>query len=151
MPNPQYTDLDALSDLFVDTIESIVPRYARGSQQWWRHTKRAGDPGFTARVFRFEWDADFETPGGIVFGGMVDTTAPLEIETDYGGVPDEYDERMATSDSSQLREALHALCHDTAGLITVRSDDPPWEYSNKNEGDQAQIRHRVLVRYWKQR
>lgn len=151
MPSPQHTDLSTLSDLFVDTIEAISPRYARGSQLWWRHTKREGPPGLSARVFRFEWDADFETGDGIIFPRLIDTTVPLAIHTDYGGVPDHESERMADVDSSQLREALHALCHTSPGLITVRKDDPPWEYRVRNDGDQAQISHLFLVRYWKQR
>jgi len=151
MPNPIATDLDTLSDLFRHTIERISPRYTRDMAQHWRHTEQEGPPGFTARVFRFEWDADFETEPGHIFPALIDTTVPLLIVTDYGGIPDGVSERVADSDSSQLREALHALQHTTPGILTVRKDDPPWEFTVENEGHQAQITHRLLVRYWKQR
>ena len=151
MPGPIAIDLDTLGLLFTETIERIAPRYGRGSSERWRHTERRRDPGMVARVFRLEWDADLETPEGIIFPHLIDTTVPLEIVTDYGGVPDQSEEKMADADNSDLREALHALCHTTPGLITIRKDDPPWDPVVSNEGDQAQISHLFLVRYWKQR
>ncbi len=152
MPRPVPADLDTLEALFVDAIQRIEPRHVRDPEQArWRHDPRRRQPGACARVFRLVWDADFETPEGVIFPMMVDTTVPLIVEADYGGVPDQVSTKVADSDSSQLRETLHALQHITPGLITVRKDDPPWEYGTENQGDQAQIRHRLLVRYWKQR
>lgn len=151
MPNPIATDLDTLGDLFRHTIERIAPRHTRDALQRWRFTEQDGDPGLTARVFRFEWEPDFDSDGGIVFPTLVDKTIPLAIITDYGGIPKGVSRRVADSDSSQLREALHALCHTTPGLITVRNEDPPWEVRVENKGHQSQIEHLLLVRYWKQR
>lgn len=151
MPAPIATDLDTLGSLFTTEIERIAPRMIRESDSRWRPTTRRQEPGTAARVFRLVWDADFETDGGVIFPGLVDTTVPLEVVTDYGGVPDAESTKIADSDSSQLRETLHRLQHTTAGLLTVRKDDPPWEFVIENKGDQAQIRHRLLVRYWKER
>jgi hypothetical protein len=151
VPNPSYTDLDTLAELFEATIEGITPRYVREQLQGWRSHQRRRLPQASPRWFRLVWDSDFETPDGIVFPFMIDTTCPLLIVTDYGGIPDQESTKVADSDNSQLREALHALCHTVGGLITVRKDEPPWEYVIENDGDQAQISHRLLIRYWKQR
>lgn len=151
MPNPAATDLDTIGLLFVATIEGITPRHTRDQLRYWRARPRRQAPSTSARAFRLRWDADYETPDGITFSSIIDTTVPLSVITDYGGIPDDESTRVADVDNSQLREALHALCHTTAGIITVRKDDPPWEYEVENEGDQAQISHRLLVRYWKQR
>ncbi len=151
MPAPIATDLDTLGSLFSAEIERIRPRMIRESLRLWQRTTQRHEPGTAARVFRLVWDADFETSDGVLFPSLVDTTVPLEIETDYGGIPDSSSTKVADSDSSQLREALHRLQHTTAGLITVRKDDPPWEFVVENNGDQSQIRHRLLVRYWKAR
>ncbi len=151
MPNPIATDLDTLGELFRHTIERITPRHTRDGLQHWRFTEKDAVPGMTARVFRFEWEPDFETEPGTIFPSLIDTTVPLTIVTDYGGIPDGVSERVADVDSSQLREALHALQHTTPGLITVRKDEPPWEVRVSNDGHQTQIEHLLLVRYWKQR
>ncbi len=151
MPNPVATDLDTMRALFVSVVEALEPRYVRDQLQTWRHFDRRQEPGVTARVFRIVWDADFETPDGIMFPTMVDTTVPVELETSYGGFPDQVSRHVADSDNSQLREALHALQHTTPGIITIRKDDPPWEFGAENNGDQSQINHRLLVRYWKRR
>lgn len=146
---PVSTDLDTLRSVFTQALEGLEPRYQDGRAQRWRAFERRQPVTASARLFRLEWAADFPTPEGVMFGFMEDTTAPLAIVCDYGGVPDQISQQMINVDGTQIRRLFHALIATTPGLIQVRQDDPSWQFITENDGDQAQVEHLYLVRYWK--
>lgn len=145
------TDLDTLEDVFVAALEAATPRYQRGRASRWKNFKRRRRVSTSLRVFRIEFDDDFDTPDGMIFPFVVDTTVPMAVVVDYGGVPDQVYRKMANSDSTQLREVMQSLACTTTGLIRVSRGETAWQPITDNAGDQEQVEFLFDVRYWKAR
>lgn len=148
--------VDTIASQFRTEIEGLTPRMTEGqATRLWRYTDDAGAAVRTdARWFRFEWDADGDTPEGFNGPILVDTTVTLSIFVDYGGIPERRVRIIAADDAHQLRDVLNRLKSSDSGLrwVDLPRGQPPFTFaSNNTDRNQARVVIRFQVRYMKAR
>ena len=145
------TTEEVLGVAFRPVIEALAPREITGrlTHAWKFYEGDEKAPVRSdARWFRFRWDDQGYTEGGMRGPAYVETSTHLAIVTDYGGVPAQRVRSMATDDRYQLRDVLNRLKSTVPGFRWLEAIDK--EFTNADL-DQARIAHIYLVRYMKAR
>ena len=153
------TDLTTLKAVFRAAVEGLSPTHVRSQVIGWHSIPgdRPARPGHAMRVFTLRFEPSNFVPDGL-YGeeyagvGVHEVESYLVVTVDYGGVPSEVLDEVVDDDLYDLAATFEDLAAPTTtGLVSVENIGDPIDIADDNEGDQAQVEFRFLVRYMKLR
>ncbi|MEM6988917.1 MAG: hypothetical protein AAF721_00425 [Myxococcota bacterium] len=156
MPVSPTTVRELKADLHA-AIVAIVPRHEPSRARRWKRYDRRTPPKAAMRWYALRLETDGEAdPGQGVWGSRGDTAAnsvytvraTLSLIVDYGDLPEEDLDEIASDDHFQLADRLNAVRQTNNGLRTLQALD--WSIEGE-AGDRVQVVHQYDLTFVQQR